>query len=89
MAVDAAQYAGISAEMASTNSYLEVNEFGRDYLDKPPLLFWLSSLSIKIFGATNFGYKLPSFLFLLFSFYALYHFVLLYYDEKNCKKMPF
>ena len=85
MAVDAAQYAGISAEMATSNSYLEVKEFGKDYLDKPPLLFWLSSLSIKIFGSTNFAYKLPSFLFIVVSFYALYRFTLLYYDEKVAK----
>ena len=41
MQIDAAQYAGISAEMAHTNSFLEVKEFQQDYLDKPPLLFWL------------------------------------------------
>ena len=85
MAVDAAQYAGISAEMAQTNSYLEVKEFGSDYLDKPPLLFWLSSSSIKLFGNSNFAYKLPSFLFLLFSLYALYRFCILYYSAKIAK----
>ena len=85
MAVDAAQYAGISAEMAQTNSYLEVKEFGKDYLDKPPLLFWLSSTSIKLFGSSNFAYKLPSFLFLLFSLYAVYRFCILYYSSKIAK----
>lgn len=85
MAVDAAQYAGISAEMAQTNSYLEVKQFGSDYLDKPPLLFWLSSISINVFGVSNFAYKLPSFLFLLFSLLALYRFCLLYYTEKIAK----
>jgi 4-amino-4-deoxy-L-arabinose transferase-like glycosyltransferase len=85
MNIDAAQYACISFEMASTNSYLEVKEFGYDYLDKPPLLFWLSSLSIKLFGTTNFAYKLPSFLFLLASLYAVYKFTLLYYSEKIAK----
>jgi 4-amino-4-deoxy-L-arabinose transferase-like glycosyltransferase len=85
MKVDAAQYSGISLEMATTNSYLEVKEFGADYLDKPPLLFWLSSLSIKVFGATNFAYKLPAFLFLLLSFFAVYRFSLLYYSERVAK----
>ncbi|WP_130736554.1 glycosyltransferase family 39 protein [Flavobacterium sp. J27] len=85
MAVDAAQYASISAEMSKTNSYLEVKEFGTDYLDKPPLLFWLSSMSISLFGVTNIAYKLPSFLFLLFSLYALYRFCVLYYDTKVAK----
>lgn len=82
MGVDAAQYAAIAFEMSQTNSYLEVKEFGLDYLDKPPLLFWLSSCSIKLFGPSNFAYKLPSFLFLLGSLYAVYRISILFYSEK-------
>ena len=85
MNIDAAQYAGISLEMATSNSYLEVKAFGNDYLDKPPLLFWLSSLSIKLLGGTNFAYKLPSFLFLLASLFAVYKYAILYYSEKIAK----
>ena len=85
MQIDAAQYSGISAEMAQTNSFLEVKEFQQDYLDKPPLLFWLSSISIKIFGTTNFGYKIVSFLFILFSLYAVYRFCILYYSKQIAK----
>ena len=85
MNVDAAQYADISNEMASTNSFLEVKEFGNDYLDKPPLLFWISSLSIKLFGINNFAYKFPSFILLLISLFAVYRFSLLYYTEKIAK----
>ncbi len=85
MEVDAAQYAGISAQMAQSGSYLEVKEFNHDYLDKPPLLFWLSSTSINIFGINNFAYKFPSFLFLLFSLFAVYRFVLLYYSKTVAK----
>jgi 4-amino-4-deoxy-L-arabinose transferase-like glycosyltransferase len=62
MDIDASQYATISREMLETGSYLQVLEVGRDYLDKPPLLFWVSSLSMKIFGVSNFGYKFPSLL---------------------------
>jgi 4-amino-4-deoxy-L-arabinose transferase-like glycosyltransferase len=82
MEVDAAQYAAISFEMSQTNSFLEVKEFGLDYLDKPPLLFWLSSCFIKLFGPSNFAYKLPSFLFLLGSLFAVYRISILYYTEK-------
>ncbi len=82
MQVDAAQYASISAQMSFTNSYLQVKEFIYDYLDKPPLLFWLSSSSFKLFGLSNFAYKLPAFLFLIFSLYGLYRFALLYYTPK-------
>lgn len=82
MIVDAAEYAAMSAEMAHTHSFLQVKEFQEDYLDKPPFLFWISSLSIMIFGISNFAYKFPSFLFLLFSLYAVYRFCLLYYTSK-------
>jgi len=85
MQIDAAQYSGISAEMAQTNSFLEVKEFQQDYLDKPPLLFWLSSISIKFFGTTNFGYKIVSFLFILFSLCAVYRFCILYYSKQIAK----
>jgi hypothetical protein len=30
------------------------------YFDQPPLFFWLSGLSIKIFGLTNFGLRFPA-----------------------------
>lgn len=82
MIVDAAEYAAMSAEMAHTRSFLQVKEFQEDYLDKPPFLFWISSLSIIILGACNFSYKLPSFIFLLFSLYAVYRFCLLFYTHQ-------
>ena len=45
MDVDSAQYASISQEMARTNEFLEVQNKGSDYLDKPPLLFWVGAVS--------------------------------------------
>jgi len=62
MGVDATQYASISLEMLQTGNWLEVKHRGADYLDKPPMHFWLSALSFKLFGVSNFAYKLPSFL---------------------------
>jgi len=63
MEVDAAQYASISLEMLKSGEYLQVLDRFEDYLDKPPLLFWLSSLSMKLFGIGSWQYKLPSILF--------------------------
>ena len=68
--VDASQYASISMEMSNNGSYLEVIHRGRDYLDKPPLLFWLSSLSFNIFGFENWAYRLPSLLFIYLGIYS-------------------
>ena len=82
MDVDASQYASMSREMLESGSYLQIYEHGRDYLDKPPLLFWLSSLSMSVFGATNFAYKFPSFLFALIAIYSTYRFAKLFYTEQ-------
>lgn len=81
MDIDAAQYGSISMEMLQQGSYLMVKHHFNDYLDKPPLLFWLSALSFKLFGIANWSYKLPSFLFSLLGFYSTYRFAKLYYSE--------
>lgn len=82
MEVDAAQYASISREMAETGEYLQVKHRYADYLDKPPLLFWLSSLSIWAFGAEPWAYKLPSFLFTVLGLWSVYRFTIIYYPQK-------
>lgn len=75
MDIDAAQYASISREMLANKSYLQVYDLGKDYLDKPPMLFWLSALSMKIFGVHDWAYRIPSFLFALLAVYATYRLV--------------
>lgn len=72
MDIDAAQYAEISREMKETGSYLQIFDRGRDYLDKPPFLFWVSAASMSVFGVNNLGFKLPSILFALWALYATY-----------------
>jgi 4-amino-4-deoxy-L-arabinose transferase-like glycosyltransferase len=83
MDIDAAQYASISMEMLQNGSYLEVFHRGADYLDKPPMLFWLSSISLGVFGINSFAYKLPAILVLILGIYSTYRFTLLWYDRKK------
>lgn len=80
MNIDAAQYAAMALEMKQTGSYLHVFEQGRDYLDKPPLLFWLSAISLSVLGEYDWVYKLPSVLFTALAAYSLYRFALLFYS---------
>ncbi len=80
MDVDAAQYAGMSREMLVSKHYLQVMECGKNYLDKPPLLFWLSSTSYAIFGISNFAFKLPSLLFAFLAIFSTYRLARLYYS---------
>ena len=81
MEVDAAQYASMSMEMLQTGNFLQLYEQGRDYLDKPPLLFWMSSFGYLLFGFHNWVYKLPSVLFTLLAIYATYRYVRLHHDK--------
>jgi 4-amino-4-deoxy-L-arabinose transferase-like glycosyltransferase len=81
MDADASQYAAMSREMKESGSYLQVYEQGKDYLDKPPFLFWINSLSMHIFGDNNFAYKFPSILFALIGVFATYRLSKLFYNE--------
>ena len=81
MDIDAAQYASISREMLERNSFLQIYDLSKDYLDKPPMLFWLSALSMKIFGIYDWAYRLPSFIFLMLALYATFKFAQLKYNQ--------
>jgi 4-amino-4-deoxy-L-arabinose transferase-like glycosyltransferase len=85
MKIDAAQYASISLEMLQNHSYLQVYDLQKDYLDKPPLLFWISSLSFNVIGICNFAYKIGAFSMLLFALYAIFKFTSIYYNQNIAK----
>lgn len=82
MEVDAAQYASMSQDMLSSDNWLQLYHRGEDYLDKPPLLFWLSALSFKLFGVHNWSYKLPSILFAFLGLFSTYRFALLHHGKE-------
>ncbi len=81
MEVDAAQYASISRQMWEEGSYLEIHHRDLNYLDKPPLLFWLSALSMGVFGFNDFAYKLPSVLFSVLGAMSLFRLGRRFYSE--------
>ena len=85
MDIDASQYAEISREMLAKGDYLHVFDRGKDYLDKPPFLFWASAASMKIFGVNNFGYRFPSLLFALWALFATYRLGKLLYNERTAR----
>ena len=72
MDVDAAQYASISQEMYQSGSWLEVKHKYSNYLDKPPLLFWLSAFFYQIFGVNQIAYRLPTLLSTVLGLFATY-----------------
>jgi 4-amino-4-deoxy-L-arabinose transferase-like glycosyltransferase len=82
MDIDEAQYASIGVEMMQNGSYLEVLHRGADYLDKPPLLFWVSAGAFKLLGASNFVYRLVPVLVCLLGIYATHRLAKLFYNDK-------
>ena len=82
MDIDATQYASMSREMLLHGNYLQLYDMGHDYLDKPPMLFWLSSFSLRVFGIHGWAYRLPSFLFALLAVYSTYRLALLFYKKE-------
>ena len=85
MDVDASQYAEMSMGMLQRGDYLHLFDRSFDYLDKPPFLFWVSSLSMKLFGINNFGYKFPSILFALWAIYATWRLARLLYGRRTAR----
>ncbi len=83
MDIDATQYASMSREMLLHGNYLQLYDLGKDYLDKPPMLFWLSSASMYVFGIHDWAYRLPSFLFSLLAVYSTYRLALLFYKKET------
>ncbi len=89
MDVDASQYASISMEMEQHDSWLQVLHRGADYLDKPPLLFWFSAASFRLFGFSNWAYKLPSLLAALLGVYGVFRFTKLFYTVQTARHAAF
>jgi 4-amino-4-deoxy-L-arabinose transferase-like glycosyltransferase len=81
MEVDAVQYANISREMMHSGNYLQVYDSGADYLDKPPMLFWLSALSMRLFGVSAMAYRFPSFCFTLITLYSCFRLCRIWYNR--------
>jgi len=81
MEVDAAQYAAMGMEMLKNKSYLKLFDGGVPYLDKPPLHVWLAALSFKIFGISDFAYRIPSFLASILAVYSTYRFARQWYSS--------
>jgi dolichyl-phosphate-mannose-protein mannosyltransferase len=57
---DEGRYAEIGREMAVSNDWLIPHPNGFEHFQKPPLLYWATAASIRIFGATEWAARLPS-----------------------------
>lgn len=80
---NAGHHANIALHMYLTGDYVSLMDQGKDYLDKPHLLFWLAALSYHIFGVTSFAYKMGTFLFTLAGIFATWRLSNLLFDRRT------
>lgn len=79
---DAGLYAAISRQMVESGDWLNLKINGVPYDQKPHLLFWLAGAGIKIFGNTNFAFKIFPVLFGLAGIYFTYRLGKLLFSEE-------
>ena len=69
---DSAQHATMGMRMYLENDFLNIYKAGKDYLDKPHMHFWLAALSFKLFGVSDWAYRIPALLFTLIGAISCY-----------------
>lgn len=80
---DSAQHATMAMRMSNTNDFLHLYKGDNPYLDKPHMHFWLAGLSFKVFGISEWAYRLPSLLILFLGAFSTKKLVdILYPKEK-------
>ena len=79
------QYASMSRELLRSENYLFLFDNGKPYLDKPPLIFWITGIFFKLFGPYEITYRIPSLLFSLLTIYSTFKFSRLYYSERTAE----
>ncbi len=82
---DAAKYCSICKNIAQGGDWINLQARGVPYDQKPPLLFWLGAIAFKIFGISNWSYKLPTLLFSMLGVFSIFKLGKLLYNEKTGK----
>jgi 4-amino-4-deoxy-L-arabinose transferase-like glycosyltransferase len=80
---DAATYALISKNMATSGDWVNLMFLGQDWLDKPHFPFWVTSLSLNVFGVNGHAYLLPGLLFHTLGVWYTYRLAKHFYDRET------
>ena len=80
---DEARYAEIAREMLQSGNLLVPHLNYVAYVEKPPLLYWLTTLSFWIFGVSEFAARLPVALSAMVGILATYFFALRAFGRRH------
>lgn len=82
MLPDEGRYVGIAWEILTTGDWLVPRLDGMPFFHKPPLFYWLTTLSLSLFGAHELPARAASLVASLFAAVGLYWFVRRYRDSQ-------
>jgi len=57
---DEATYAQVTRDTLASENLLTLSYFSEPWFEKPPLYFWSAMVTTRVFGQTEFAYRLPS-----------------------------
>ena len=69
---DSAQHATMAMRMYLENDFFNIYVGNSEYLDKPHMHFWLAAFAFKIFGISQWSYRIPALLFTLLGAISCY-----------------
>jgi 4-amino-4-deoxy-L-arabinose transferase-like glycosyltransferase len=78
---DEINFAEVSREMIVTNEYLRPQINYEAFWEKPPLFFWLQSISMHIFGVNEYAARFPNAICGIITLVLLYYFGKKIYDK--------
>lgn len=81
--LDEGAFGEATREMIASGNYLTTYLNGELRFDKPILIYWLQSLSVQIFGLSEFALRLPSAIFASFWGLAIFYFTRKHFDEQK------
>ncbi|MGH8012029.1 MAG: ArnT family glycosyltransferase, partial [Candidatus Binataceae bacterium] len=80
---DEARYAEIAREMLATHNFIVPHLNYVDYVEKPPLLYWLTAASMRLFGLNEFAARLPDAIAAMAGLIATFFFTLKAFDRRR------
>lgn len=78
---DEAHYAEVVKDTLVAGDFSTFKLFGRDWIDKPPLLLWFTMVSVKLLGENEFALRFPTALFGVAAVLGVY--LLTFYLTRN------
>ena len=79
---DEGRYAEIPREMNELHDYVVPHLNDVRYFEKPPLLYWITAASFKLFGANEWAFRFPNALCAFICVIFLYFFIRRWFNEQ-------